>query len=77
MSRLVPSCDAPDGPAYVLRVADGEPVYGCRCVICGRCGHHTGNSTQGHYWSWCQVTRQREGFHHCCPGNCEINASAA
>lgn len=27
----------------------------CRCIICPRCGHHTGNGTQGHYWKSCRV----------------------
>lgn len=77
MSELVPDCDAPDGPVYVMGYRDGEVVYGCRCIICSRCGHHTGNGTQGHYWSYCQVTGQREGFHMCCPRNCEIHGSAS
>lgn len=69
-----PGCDAPD-PAPVYGIQDrrtGETTYVCRCVVCGRCGHHTGNSHQGHYWAYCQVSRQREAFHHCCPGNCEL-----
>lgn len=77
MSKFVPGCDAVDAPIYIVSMADGVATYGCRCIVCSRCGHHTGNSNQGHYWAWCKVSAQREGFHHCCPGNCEINASAS
>jgi hypothetical protein len=31
----------------------------CRCVVCPRCGHHTGNAHQGHYWSFCKVLAGR------------------
>jgi hypothetical protein len=31
----------------------------CRCLVCARCGHHTGNSHQGHYWSHCKVLAGR------------------
>jgi len=58
-----PGCDAEqfgDGPPSVL---DGR----CRCMVCGRCGHHTGNSHQGHYWSWCKVTQVMRTPHFCCP----------
>lgn len=57
-----PGCDADqfgDGPASVL---DGR----CRCMVCARCGHHTGNSNQGHYWSWCKVTKTIRKHHFCC-----------
>lgn len=43
-------CDAAEfggAPSY----ADGH----CRCIVCARCGHHTGNSNQGHYWASCKV----------------------
>jgi hypothetical protein len=41
-----PGCDAHlfGGAASVV---DGH----CRCVVCPRCGHHTGNAHQGHYWA--------------------------
>lgn len=61
-------CDAPDGGSYY-------PDGGCRCIVCGRCGHHTGNSTQGHYWAFCKVTKTRRDFHQCCPGDCELEAA--
>ncbi len=31
----------------------------CRCIVCPRCGHHTGNSHQGHYWRTCKVLAAR------------------
>jgi hypothetical protein len=60
------ACDAP-GP--VSRERDGS----CRCLICERCGHHTGNTSQGHYWGHCHVTRKIEAFHFCCPGDCALH----
>jgi hypothetical protein len=57
-------CDAPGGPMY----ADGS----CRCLICARCGHHTGNANQGHHWSLCRVTLTERAPHFCCPGDCEL-----
>lgn len=43
---------------------DGE----CRCLVCSRCGRHTGNATQGHYWLFCtKVGGVVEEFHFCCP----------
>jgi hypothetical protein len=45
---------------------------GCRCMECGRCGRHTGNSTQGHFWAQCRVTETLRDFHFCCPGACEL-----
>lgn len=59
-------CDAENPSVYI----DGS----CRCLVCGRCGHHTGNGTQGHYWSFCKVTGKREEFHFCCPDDCELLA---
>lgn len=61
-------CDAETPSVY----ADGNGNYICRCMVCGRCAHHTGNSHQGHYWSYCKVTREMEKFHFCCPGACEL-----
>lgn len=70
----VPDCDAPEPrPVYTLtNTRTGETTLFCRCVVCARCGHHTGNSNQGHYWAWCKVSKQREEFHFCCPGNCDL-----
>lgn len=71
------ACDAPASrPVYIIGEVNGEPVFGCRCLVCGRCGHHTGNSTQGHYWRFCKVTGQMEEFHSCCPGDCELHPAA-
>lgn len=47
----------------------------CRCGVCGRCHHHTANSTQGHYWQRCKVTGTLREFHFCCPDpvyGCEL-----
>lgn len=49
-------------------------------MVCGRCGEHTGNNHQGHWWSFCQVRAKQvddwkdalRGMHFCCPGNCEL-----
>ena len=50
------ACDA--GPAAsTMQMADGTTV--CRCVVCPRCGHHTENSHQGHYWQTCKVLSAR------------------
>jgi hypothetical protein len=49
----------------------------CRCAVCPRCGHHTGNNTQGHYWAFCKATRTNREFHHCCSDpafGCELEA---
>jgi hypothetical protein len=75
MNTYVPNCDAPGAPSvYVVDVVDGKPVYACRCMVCGRCNHHTGNSNQGHYWAYCHITKQMEDFHFCCPDDCELVA---
>jgi hypothetical protein len=47
-------CDAEEWgatPSY----ADGH----CRCLVCSRCGHHTGNSTFGHWGTHCRVLAYR------------------
>jgi len=31
----------------------------CRCLVCARCGHHTGNAHQGHWWKACDVLAGR------------------
>jgi hypothetical protein len=68
-----PGCDAALFGA-APSVLDGK----CRCLVCARCGHHTGNSHQGHYWGWCKVTCTVRAFHFCCPDpafGCELEAS--
>jgi hypothetical protein len=62
-------CDAPRGASY-LNVLTGESF--CRCIVCSRCGHHTGNSNQGHYWGVCKVAKTKRELHFCCPDNCEL-----
>ncbi len=47
-------------------------VMACRCLICARCGQHTGNSTQGHFWRLCRASGDRREAHFCCPGDCEL-----
>jgi len=67
------ACDAGAGASY-YNTPDGTTV--CRCVACPRCGHHTGNSHQGHYWGLCKVTGEIRVPHFCC-GNefgCELGA---
>lgn len=49
-------CDAPDGGS-VYMMPDGN--FACRCVVCPRCHHHTGNSHQGHYWAFCSALAAR------------------
>lgn len=47
----------------------------CRCMVCAHCGHHTGNSHQGHFWAYCRVTASIRDFHFCCPDEeygCEL-----
>lgn len=74
-------CDAEDAGSYY----GPDGTFVCRCVVCGRCGKHTGNSHQGHYWAICQAwLKQGKGlsgskreFHFCCPDNCELEAVAS
>jgi len=66
-------CDAGRNATLTFDPVTGE-VTGCRCLVCARCGHHTGNNNQGHFWSWCKVTRSTGNFHFCCPGDCELEA---
>jgi hypothetical protein len=68
-------CDAESPSAY--RMPDGS--IRCRCIVCSRCGHHTGNSNQGHYWASCNVDPERREFHLCCPEpfGCELEAGDA
>lgn len=49
----------------------------CRHLTCGRCGQHTNNNTQGHYWKWCHVTKSMRTHHFCCPDDCELEAKEA
>ena len=68
-------CDA-DAPS-VYQMPDG--TVACRCVVCPRCGQHTGNAHQGHYWGWCKVTGTIRAGHFCC-GNefgCELDPPGA
>lgn len=68
-------CDAPDGGSYMF--ADGS--MRCRCVVCPRCHHHTGNSHQGHHWAFCEVTGTTRDFHFCCPDpefGCELERAS-
>ena len=44
----------------------------CRHLTCGRCGQHTNNNTQGHYWAYCRVTKTCREFHFCCPDDCQL-----
>jgi hypothetical protein len=66
-------CDAESPTCYAM--PDG--TVSCRCIICHRCGRHTGNSNQGHYWARCKVTKTIRDFHFCCPDDCELEAKAA
>jgi hypothetical protein len=77
-------CDAKHPSVYMSR----EGKYVCRCTVCARCKHHTGNSHQGHYWAVCKVlvkfhdTHKTKSFldckqcltdfHFCCPSDCEL-----
>ncbi len=74
---LVPGCDASTPSIYVAGYDDfGNAVYTCRCVVCARCDHHTGNSHQGHFWKMCKVTKSMRDFHFCCPNNCELEQNS-
>lgn len=51
--------------------------------VCARCNQHTGNNSQGHFWSMCQARWSKGGTlkdairepHFCCPGDCELEQS--
>jgi hypothetical protein len=62
-------CDAEAPSAYI---GPDRTTIVCRCMICARCGHHTGNNTQGHWWSFCSITGTFRGHHLCCPDDCEL-----
>lgn len=83
MQIQVPGCDAANPSIYL----DNDGNYICRCIVCRRCAHHTGNSNQGHYWKLCNVQMKFHDihaaplvecrqclpeFHFCCPGDCEL-----
>jgi hypothetical protein len=53
-------CDAAEFGAAATFLPGGT----CRCIVCPRCGHHTGNAHQGHYWALCKVLlgRARESL---------------
>jgi hypothetical protein len=68
------ACDAAEWGGYPSVGLEG----GCRCVVCARCHHHTGNSHQGHYWGLCKVTHAVREFHFCCPDpeyGCQLEAT--
>lgn len=70
-----PGCDAMEfgeGPPSML---DGR----CRCMTCGRCGHHCTNTHQGHYSGYCRVTGTFREPHFCCSDpafGCELEQAA-
>ena len=59
-----------DAPSATVSVVDGS----CRCVVCPRCRHHTGNAHQGHHWGFCKITGTVREPHFCCPDEpgCEL-----
>lgn len=63
-------CDAESPSVYA---APGGTTI-CRCIVCSRCGRHTGNSNQGHFWAFCKATKTVRKFHMCCPDDCELEA---
>jgi hypothetical protein len=71
-----PDCDSElfgGGPPSVL---DGH----CRCLACGRCGHHSASAHQGHHSGSCMVTGTMREPHFCCPDpawGCELEAASA
>lgn len=64
----IDKCDALTPTVYVGQ--NGKRY--CRCLVCARCKHHTGNNNQGHFWSYCSVTHTVRSFHFCCPDNCQL-----
>lgn len=68
---ILPPAPLPcDHPTATFDMRTGK----CRCIVCARCGKHTGNATQGHYWAYCKVTGETREFHFCCPDDCELEA---
>lgn len=68
IGRLIGSQEDTPCDAETPTMLDGR----CRCIVCPRCDHHTGNAHQGHHWSYCTVTGTTREFHFCCPGDCEL-----
>ena len=70
---LVPGCDAVAPSIYQTGFNElNQPIYSCRCMVCARCNKHTGNTHQGHFWSYCSVTHSLRDFHFCCTDDCEL-----
>lgn len=40
--------------------------------LCERCQQQTGNTTNGHFWTWCGMAQLQRRYHFCCPGDCEL-----
>lgn len=59
-------------PEQMCRVNQNMANPPSRVMFCGRCGHATSNTSQGHYWAWCRVNPDEKAFHRCCPGSCEL-----
>lgn len=63
-------CDFPNPSVYYMAYSD---TFSCRCMVCGRCGKHTGNSHQGHNWKFCSAKGEMAAdWHFCCPDDCEL-----
>jgi hypothetical protein len=45
--------------AFVCFTAALAEIFSAAMLWTGRCSHHTGNSTQGHYWAHCKVLAAR------------------
>ena len=72
MVLRAPGCDYEGSfPPVYTDIVDPTKIV-CRCLVCGRCGKHTGNNTQGHWWSLCKATGTIRGHHFCCPSGCEL-----
>jgi hypothetical protein len=67
ITALFPPARCPE--CGVLHSPEQERALG---LVCNRCGRHTGNSSQGHYWSLCKVAKKDIGMHFCCPDDCEL-----
>lgn len=62
-------CDAPNPSVY----HNPRGGFVCRCIVCGRCEKHTGNTNQGHYWRFCSAKKKMaDDWHFCCPDDCEL-----
>jgi hypothetical protein len=67
ITALFPPTRCPE--CGVIHSPEQERALG---LVCNRCGRHTGNSSQGHYWSLCKVAKKDIGMHFCCPDDCEL-----